>query len=499
MFDLVIKNGTVIDGSGTDGFTADIGIKDGKIAKIAPSLSDAKDVIDASGLTVTPGFIDSHSHSDNALLSYPAVIEKCEQGITTAIAGQCGSSAMPNPDSENPLQHTSADFFGAVSNMKFGSNTAIFAGHGTIRKAVMGMANRECTAKELKKMCELLSEAIDAGAMGVSFGLIYTPSCYAKTDELIALARVAAKKGGMVAAHIRNESDFLLEAVAEFIEIIKESGARGVISHHKAAYKQNHGKVKESIKMIEEANKAGMDIYCDVYPYTASSTSLSARFVPKEFRADGKTVENLRNPETREKIKEININDGFTKLDWILITKPPYAGKFISEIAKEAGKSDLDTALDIIVELNDSVSACYFSMREEDIETVLKFPRAMICTDSSVAKDAKSYHPRLRGSFPRAIRRFVRELGTLALPEMIRRMTSLPASVYSLTGKGLIKEGYDADICIFDADKITDNAEYLNCELRADGLSYVLVGGEVVAKDATYTGALPGSVILRKN
>ena len=499
MFDLVIKNGTVIDGSGSDAFSADIAIKDGKIAKIATDISDAKNVIDASGLTVTPGFIDSHSHSDNALLAFPALKEKCEQGITTAIAGQCGSSAMPNLRAENPLQHNSKDFFDAVSAMKFGSNTAIFAGHSTIRKSVMGMANRECTSEELDKMCELLGQAIDAGAMGVSFGLIYTPSCYAKTDELIALAKVAAKRGGMVAAHIRNESDLLIEAVAEFIEIIKESGARGVISHHKAAYKQNHGKVKETIKMIEEANRSGMDIYCDVYPYVASSTSLSARFVPKEFRADGKTVENLRNPETREKIKQINIDGGFTKLDWILITKPPYAGKFISEIAKEQGKTDLDTALDIIKELNDSVSACYFSMCEDDIETVLKFPRAMICTDSSVAKDLTAYHPRLRGSFPRAIRRFVRELGTLPLTEMIRRMTSLPASVYSLSGKGLIKEGYDADICIFDAEKITDKAEFLDCGLRAEGLSYVLVNGEVVAKEATYTGALPGSVILRKN
>lgn len=498
MFDVIIKNGTIVDGSGASPYLADIGIKNGKIEKIGSSLIGAETVIDASGLTVTPGFIDSHSHSDNAILEYPEMIEKCEQGITTSIAGQCGTSAMPKPQSDNPILHTSTAFFEAVGKIPLGSNNAIFIGHGTIRNAVMGMANREPTKEELDKMRELLREGIRAGAMGISFGLIYTPSCYAKTDELIELAKVAAECDALVAAHIRNEGDFVIEAVAEFIEIIKASGARGIISHHKSAYKNNHGKVKTTIKMIEDSNREGTDIYLDVYPYTASSTKLSTRFVPKEYHADGKIIENLKNPEIRKKIVDKHINAGNTKLDWVLITTNRYAGKFISDIAREQKKSDIDTVLDIIIELNNAVTACFFSMCEEDIDTVMSYPRTMVCTDSTVVKNMVAYHPRLRGSFPRAIRLFVRERAILTLPEMIRRITSLPAEVYGLKGKGLIRVGYDADICIFDPEKITDRADFTSCQLRAEGLKFVIVGGETVAEDSVYTGKKPGRILLRK-
>ncbi len=499
MFDLLIKNGCVIDGSGNEGYTADIGIKDGKISKIGSSLSDAKRVIDASGLVITPGFIDSHSHSDNAIFSHPEVKEKCEQGITTAVGGQCGSTSFPSPTSEDERLRTAESYFNAAESTPQGSNLITFVGHGAIRRAVMQHENRRPTPDELEKMKELVREAVRHGAIGLSFGLIYIPGTYAETDELIELAKVCAEEGGMLSAHIRNEANKLIEAVEEFITIVKASGARGVISHHKSCYEQNYGKVKKTLEMIDAANSEGYDIYCDVYPYLASSTSLSARFIPKEYMADRKTLENLANPETREKIRQSFKNVKAGRIDWVLVNHcaghPEYHGKYVCEIADEMGCDDVEAALRIIELSNVNATACYFSMCEDDVKTVISYPRAMICTDSSVVRSSSSYHPRLRASFPRAIRRFVRELKVVSLPEMIRKMTSLPASVYNLGGKGLIKEGYDADICVFDAEKICDMADFVHPERHTVGLNYVIAGGEVIAEDSVYTGAKPGKVI----
>jgi N-acyl-D-amino-acid deacylase len=305
----------------------------------------------------------------------------------------------------------------------------------------------------------------------------------------------------MLSAHIRNESELVIEAVKEFIDVVKASGARGVISHHKAAYKSNHGKTKVTLKMIEDANRDGCDIYCDVYPYIASSTSLSARFIPKEYRANDKTLEHLKDPDTRKLIHDFSKNLGSTKLDWVLVTHakghPEFEGKYVSEIARELGCDDIESALRIIEATNVSASACYFSMCEEDVERVISFPRSMICTDSSVVKSASKYHPRLRASFPRAIAKYVRERGVVSLSEMIRKMTSLPAKVYDLASKGLIKIGYDADICIFDYERIQDKATFVDPTPRAEGLNYVIISGKVVCENAIYNGTRAAKLIKR--
>lgn len=504
MFDLIIKNGTVYDGLGGEGQLLDIAVKDGKIAKVATKINEeAAEIIDAKGLSVTPGFIDSHSHSDSALLSRPEMKEKCEQGITSAIGGQCGSSIVPKLFSDDERLHSLANLKDALKDVPQGSNTALLVGHGTIRRSAMGLENRAPTEEELAKMVSMVKESVREGALGISYGLIYTPGNFSKTDELIALAKASKEEGGIIAAHMRNEGDRLVEAAEEFIGIAKASGARAVISHHKSAQKQNWGKINTTLRMIDEANAGGADVYCDVYPYTASHTSLSATFVPKEFHADGKTVENLKNPETRAEIKRIGLqNPSRHKIDWVLIARceghPEYEGKYVSEIAEMMGVEDIDAALNLIVLSNNACGACYFTMNEDDVATVIRHPRSMICTDSGVVMNDAPYHPRLRGTFPKAIRRFVRELGIVSLTEMIRKMTSLPAHVYGFKNKGVIKEGYDADICIFDYEKLTDRAEYTNPHLHAEGFNYVIISGKIVSKDAVYTGEKPASLLLKE-
>ena len=490
-YDLVIKNGTLLDGSGAAGYTADLAVKDGKIACIGQGLEGAS-VIDANGLTVTPGFIESHSHADNALPAFPDLTEKIEQGITTSIGGQCGNSPAPIEP-----------FFEENGAAPLGSNLAVFMGHSSLRKAVMGSENREPTPQELEAMGEMLRRGIEAGALGLTFGLIYPPGCFSKTEELVYLAKVAAQAGGILAAHIRNESDELIEACEEFMTVIKASGARGVFSHHKAAYKQNWGKVHTTLRMIDEANAEGYDIYCDVYPYTASHTKLASRFVPKKYHSGGSAVmaERLKKCAVRAAIKqELQAQFGNDEdYSWVLVTScaayPQYCGLRLDEIARRHGKDVYDTAFDLIADSVNQCSACYFSMCEEDLETVLAHPRSMICTDSSVRGNHTVYHPRLRGSFPRVLGRYVREQKVVSLPEMIRKMTSLPAAVYNLQGKGLLKVGYDADLCIFDAETIRDRADYTDCHRRAEGLQYVLLNGKIAVENALYNGTRAGKLL----
>lgn len=496
MYDLIIKNGSIIDGTGSPSYQADIAIQDGKIVRISKGIESGKNVIDARGLTVTPGFIDSHSHSDRSILTFPDQIEKIEQGITTSIAGQCGSS--PAPRKRDTQIYTMSNFLNDARNVPQGSNIAVFAGHSTIRSAVMGMENRVPTEEELDQMKSLLREAMEHGALGVSFGLIYPPSCYAQTPELIALAKVVAQYHGLVAAHVRQEGDFLIKSTAEFIKILKEAGVRGIHSHFKSMGKENWGKVQHALRMLDQANEEGTEIYCDVYPYSASCTSLGVRFVPKEYHSLGLNKV-LTDSSTRQQIKEWNLNYWGEDLSWVMVTQcsayPQYERMMVPDIAKLHGKDGYETIFDMV--MSGTCQGCFFMMCEEDIENVLAYPRAMICTDAGVAGTNTSYHPRLRGSFPRVLGRYVRERNVTTLPEMIRKMTAMPATVYGLHSKGLLKEGFDADLCIFDANKIMDHAGFTDCHKRAEGLNYVILSGQVVVTDAVYNGIKAGKLILR--
>lgn len=514
MYDLIIKNGTIIDGTGGEPYRADLAIRDGKIACIAPALTGGGQVIDATGLTVTPGFIDSHSHADENVLKFPDQIEKVEQGITTSIGGQCGCTKAPfgkcKPEYEvgdfgkaSVVYKTMGTFLDTVAGVPLGANLAAYTGHCALRSAVIGPDNREPTPNELEKMAELLREGMDHGALGISFGLIYPPSCYGSTEELIYLAKVAVERGGMIAAHIRDEGDRLVEACQEFLQVAKATGARAVFSHHKAMGRHNWGKVQTTLAMLDDAVSQGHDIYLDVYPYTASNTLLSSRFIPRAFSAGGNEAlaQRLRDPAVRERVRQFCLEkygpeDNFS---WALITSSPghpeFEGLRVNEAAALLGKDVYETVCDIVADTKNRCYACYFLMCEEDVETVLAHPRCMICTDNSVAGNHKVYHPRLRGSFPRALGHYVRERGVVSLPEMIRKMTSLPARVYGLAGKGVLKEGFDADICIFDADVILDKADYTACHERAVGLNYVLLGGKLAAENAVYTGQRNGKLL----
>lgn len=518
MYDLIIKNGKIVDGTASPGYYADVAIKNGKIAKIARNISDGNTIINAKGLTVTPGFIDSHSHSDKNLLTHPDMTEKIEQGITTSIGGQCGSTPAPlykgvteenakdvaGFGKETDVYKTFGTLIDIAKDVPLGSNNMSFVGHGAIRRAVIGMENRKATPDEMEQMKYLVREAMEAGAVGLSFGLIYTPSCYADTDELIELAMVVKEYDGMLSAHIRNEGFELIAAVSEFLKVIKATGLKAVFSHHKSTVAENWGKVSHTIRMLRSAADEGYDVYCDVYPYIASSTSLSATIIPKEMRAlDTESLtEMLKDEENRRLIKESYSSKLGDSLNHLLVTNcenhPEYNGLRISEIADLRGQDHYTAAFDILVEANTNVTICNFSMCEEDVETVLKFERAMLCTDSGVAGGRTVFHPRLKATFPRFLGRYVRERGVVSLEEAIRKITSMPATVYGLPTKGLIREGFDADICIFDADKIIDKSEFTNCNIRCEGLNYVILGGEVVVEDAVHNGKKIGKFITRQ-
>lgn len=517
MYDLIIKGGSVIDGTGKPAYIADVAINDGKIVSIKSGIEGGLKVIDANGLTVTPGFIDSHSHADSKILYCPEQREKIEQGITTSVSGQCGGSVVPvgkNTLKDKLESVTPFGLLGDVCNSfeslydslekgSLGANFLCFIGHGTIRRAVIGVDDRAPSSAELEEMKTILRNAFEQGAAGLSFGLFYSPGCYADTAEALALAKVAKEYNRPVSAHIRTESDGLVDATMEFIKIVRESGCRGILSHHKAVQHRNWGKVNTTLQLLQEAVDEGVDIYCDVYPYCASSTKFSQAFVPNSWRGGGtqELIKRICDPALNEQNKKAYYETHSRDSSWILLAFCPcrkeFEGMTLDKIANILNMDPYDAAMKLIVDSNDRCNACFFSVSEDDLKRVMSWNRAMICTDSGMAYSSTKFHPRMVGSFPRAIGRYVRQHEVVSLEEMIRKMTSLPASVYELEGKGLLKEGYDADICIFDANKLIDNADFQNCSERAEGLNYVLLAGHIVVENATHSGAMYGKVICK--
>ncbi len=540
-FDIIIQNGTIVDGTGNLAFKSDIAIKDGKIVKMHYRIAESADlVIDASGLYVSPGFIDMHSHSDSGILYDNRLQSIVTQGITSSVVGMCGYSLAPvsekgyetfkrdfdmgAPPGVEPAEitwRTFKEYLEDVEQQKISSNIVPVVGFGQIRIAGgTGYENREPTTVELETMRELTREAMEAGAVGMSTGLIYSPQVYSKTEEIIELVKVVAEYNGLYFSHIRNEGSGLLDAVKEFIEIVEKSGVRGgQIAHFKCSGKANWGKSVESIKLVEEANARGLDITVDQYPYNRGATSMSALLPPWVLEGGiDEMLKRLALEETRVQIRTdmVNESEGFD--DWYRETGPDniyisdvkaaewkeVEGKNVGEITKLRGKSDSrDTIFDMLLENKGEVGITVSSMGEEDINRILKSKYTSIGTDGwGVAPEGimafGKPHPRFYGTFPRIIRKFVKEDGLLTLEEAIRKMTSLSAQKLGLFDRGLIREGMWADITIFDYERIYDRATFEEPHQFSEGIEYVLVNGEIVLEKGKQNMNLPGKVIRKK-
>ncbi len=522
-FDILFEGGHVVDGSGNTWFRADVGVVGDKIEDVG-DLRGAKAArrVDAKGHMVAPGFMDIHSHSDIPLLVDPRVESKVYQGITVEVVGNCGTSAAPMnkpvkayrdkygrggvPDDFEYDWVTMKDYLDRVDRQGVSFNVATWVGHGTVRQNVMGYENREPTDAELRKMRKLVDDAMKDGAYGMSTGLIYPPSVYGKTPEIIELAKVSAKHGGLYASHIRGEEkESLLDAVREAIEIGEKAELPVQIAHFKASGKKAWGMVKQSLALVEEARARGIDVAYDQYPYVASSTGLAA-LIPHWGHEGGpeKMMERLRDPEQRKRMAK----EQRMERDWdgVLVVfaknNPQYNGKTIAEIAKEQGKKPHDAVCDLLLAENTVVPSVMFGMNEEDVKYVMKSPIGMVGSDGSAISPRGILgigrpHPLFYGTFPRVLGLYAREEKVISMEEAVRKMTSAPAQRLGLKNRGLLREGYKADVVVFDPATVKDEATFTDPHRFPTGIPYVVCNGVFTIDKGKHTGKLPGRV-LRK-
>ncbi len=496
-FDLVIKNARLIDGTGNPWFKADIGIKNGLISKIGViAESQATEIIDARNQIVTPGFIDVHTHVEN-IFSNPEAENFIRMGVTTLVTGNCGGSVTNVGKFLNQYQTTPLSV-----------NLATLIAHGSVRRDVLGTENRDPTPEELEKMEALVEQGMKDGAVGLSTGLIYVPGTYAKTEEVVALARVAKKYNGVYASHIRDEGIKVFEAIAEAINIGEQTGIPVEISHFKIATKKFWGKSNETLGLVRAAREKGLMVTVDAYAYTASSTSLDT-ILPSWVLAGGREEgkKRLSDEATKKKIiEEIkkNLKEGKFK-DYSYAFVATYApnkdfnGKNIKQISKMVrGKDKLDDQLEQILEMYEAGGAqmVYHKMDEPDVQNILRAPFTMIASDSGVRTAGEGTpHPRGYGNNVRVLGRYVRDLKLIPLEDAIRKMTSLPAQTFNLKGRGLIKEGFNADLVIFDEKTIADQATFDNPHQYPIGISYVFVNGHQAYANGQISPARNGQAL----
>jgi N-acyl-D-amino-acid deacylase len=523
--DFIIKNVRIVDGTGMPYFHGEVAVKDGIMSEVCRKVcGSARRVLDGQGLVLAPGLIDSHSHSDTPWFVDSRGESKLMQGVTTEVTGQCGMSAAPVTDKRTGGQmnatteegspvtwSTFAEYLDALERNGVGLNIAPLVGHSAIRSSAMGYDNRPPTKAELNEMKSLVVEAMKAGAFGYSSGLIYPPSSYADTAELIELAKAMAPYGGIYVTHMRNEGSELLKSVEEAITIGREAGVPVQISHHKASGNEKvWGKVKDSLKMIDDARKEGVDVLCDQYPYIASATSLTS-IIPGWAHEGGPKalLARLKDPEVGKKLKETvdaNRRDG----GWgrLLITsvrssKNRFAqGKRIPEIAAIWGIPEVEAAWRLLIEEELEVGEANFGMCEEDVKTVMAHPCVMIGSDSSVtAVDgplAKGHpHPRTFGTFPRVLGKYVREEKVLSLEQAVYKMTGMAAKRLQLWDRGVIRPGAKADLVLFNPDTIIDTATFDAPCQYPKGIEWVMVNGSMVIENGKHTGRIVGKVLRR--
>ena len=527
-YDLIILNGRVIDGTGNPWFYADIAVRGDSIAAVGRLKGrTASRIIDVHGQAVTPGFIDMHTHCETGLAT-PALkanLNYITQGVTTVVTGNCGYGPIKIQEVSRAMKD-------------IGTNAVILAGFGTIRTEVLGTENRAPSSEELERMISILRRALEEGAWGLSTGLQYIPDRYSGTEEIIALAKVVAEFDGIYSSHMRSEEENLLDAVRETIRIGEESKARANISHFKATGKPNWGSLEKAVRLVGEARARGVEITADMYPYKNSATvplqivflvppglgpfeelektaaregmsgeeraSLAARYAAELANA-------LRNPELRERIRKATEEGLPDRVNWVAKggwsnfsimssrKHPELIGRLFCDLAAEQGRKEFDIAADLYGEEGDDVTISLSTMSEDDVVQALRQPWTMIGTDGAVVAEGEtSVHPRNFGTFPRVLRKYVREEGLLGLEDAVRKMTSLPASLLRLADRGLIKPGFKADLVIFDPGAVGDEATFDAPTRPSVGISHVLVNGKVSLENGRVTDASHGIVLLHK-
>ena len=535
--DILIKNGKIIDGAGNPWYYGEVGIKDGKIIKIRPDIEEsAKTIIDATDRIVCPGFIDIHSHSDYLLPISRNQESTLHQGITTSVVGMCGDGMAPIPQGKEEEfkqimarmeaalgefdypYHTFTEYLEHVQKKRTSANLIFFVGYRNLRFAGgQGDTNRDVTTEDMEGMKSYLREAMEAGAFGMSTGLIYAPQVYASTEEIIDLMKVATEYNGLYFSHIRGEDKNVVNAVKEAIEIVEKSGCiGGQIAHHKVSGKNNWGKSKETLELIEDANERGICITFDQYPYNRGMADLPTCLPPWVREGDTKEVlERIKKPEIQSKIKK-DIENGIEGWeDWIkengfeniyissLANEEWFdiMGKNVAEITKIKGFSDdWETFFKLLIDNELSITITIESMGEEDIRRIMTNRYHMVGTDGlgiPVSFGKGALHPRCFGTYPRILGKYVREEGLLTLEQAIRKMTSFPAQKLGLQDRGLLLENNWADIVIFDPDTIIDKATYAKPYQIPEGIDYVIVNGQIVIKNGKQSKKKPGLVIKR--
>jgi N-acyl-D-amino-acid deacylase len=528
-YDLIIRNGRIIDGTGSPWYSGDVAVRGGRIAAVGTLVgAKGKTTIDAAGMVVAPGFIDMLGQSDLTILVNPHLPSKIFQGITTEITGE-GGSVAPLTDTMiaadrlgyewykiTPDWRTFAEYFARLERQKIGINVAHYVGATQVRRVVIGDDDRDPTAEELKKMRELVAQAMRDGAVGLSTSLQYPPAPYAETEELITLAREAARFGGVYATHMRSESDDILPAIDEAIRIGYEARIPVEIWHLKVAGKKNWGRMPEVVAKIDSARRSGVDVAADTYAYTAWFNSLSAMVPP--WAHDGgraKLLARLRDPEVRRRIRrDMETPGSWENNAWKEISGPDailigavqnsalraLQGKTLAELARQKKADPIETLLDLLIEDRAQTYVAVFGMAESDVVLALQQPWVSINNDSEgTAPDGPlgqhHPHPRAYGTYPRILKKYVREEKRLTLEEAIRKFTSLAAQRMRLDDRGVLKAGMWADIVVFDPAQVRDLATFAKPNQLSEGMRWVLVNGIPVIANGKATGALPGKVL----
>ena len=497
-YDILIHNGKIIDGTGNSWYYSDVAVKDGKIIAIGklPNATAGK-IIDARGLIVAPGFIDVHTHLEGDETKDPNATNFILDGVTTCITGNCGSSNIDI-----------GKYLSWIDSLKLSINVATLIGHNDVRKAVMGRANRDATPGEMQQMENIVDKAMQDGAVGFSTGLIYVPGTYTKTPEIVALAKEAARYNGLYATHMRDEGDSVTYAIEEALTVGREAKIPVEISHFKLSGQQNWGRSKQTVPMIEAARKEGIEVTIDQYPYTASSTSIST-LIPDEILADGQ--DSIKARLQRPDVKKYVIRSMLARLKKRKLKHFSYAvvayyspdttynGKSIEQINRMMGrkhkrKYEAETIVDIM--MNGGASAVFHGMSEQDVKRIMQYPFNMFASDATIRTFGFGMpHPRGYGTNARVMAEYVRDQKIISLEEAIRRMTSLPAQKFQLKDRGLLREGYAADIVIFDEKEVQDVSTYDRPHAYSKGFHYVIVNGVLTVDNETHNGARAGHAL----